>query len=633
MCGIAGIISKKGIFDTASILDRMISIQKHRGPDSDGRKIFAQNKWEIGIGHTRLSIIDLSQNANQPMTDNNTLNTISYNGEVYNHSRLRNEIHLEESEWKSNSDTEVILKSYNKWGMDCLKKIRGMFAFSILDNDKKTLLLARDQFGIKPLYFYIKEDQFIYASEIRSLLASGLIPKRLSGIGLESFLEYGSVISPNTIINDIYSLMPGEFLKINLEEDSLNFEKESFLNKKPTKKNQTLPKSYSTATKDLHAILKDSVNSHLMSDVPLGVFLSGGIDSSAIVALMHEINNEPINTFSVIFEQKKYSENVFAQQIAKKYKTNHSEILLSENEILKMTPEALDSMDQPTMDGINTYVISKAVKNAGITVALSGLGADELFGGYSSFSRISKLNYLKLIPNLPKKFLSKLTQLFLKKTTKNMKAIELLESDLSILTLYKISRQLLNSKDRKALLPNIKHSQTLPTVGKYNNDEYFDDINLMSKLEMQGYMTNTLLRDTDFMSMGNSLEVRVPFIDKEVYDYVSQIPGSWKIKGKRSKSILIDSMGDLIPEEIKNRKKMGFTLPFDHWLRTSLKETLDNVLIGGKERQLKIGLSPEKTSDIWKTYLSSPNDSFWSRPWALFVLIHWCEKNGVEYNH
>ena len=348
---------------------------------------------------------------------------------------------------------------------------------------------------------------------------------------------------------------------------------------------------------------------------------------------MHEANNKPINTFSVVFEQKKYSENVFAKQIATKYETNHSEILLSENEILRMTPEALDSMDQPTMDGINTYVISKAVKNAGITVALSGLGADELFGGYSSFSRISKLNYIKLIPNLPKRFLSKLAQLFLRKSTKNMKIIELLESDLSIHSLYNTSRQLFNFKDRETLLPNVKRSELFATIQKFDEEENFDQINLMSELELHGYMTNTLLRDTDFMSMGNSLEVRVPFIDKEVYDYVSHLPGNWKIKGKKTKSILIDSMGDLIPEEIKTRKKMGFTLPFDHWLRTSLKENVEETLLGNEQRQLKLGLTPNKISEIWKTYLSSPDDSFWSRPWALFVLIHWCEKNGVAYSN
>ncbi len=631
MCGIAGIISKKSSYNTTDILEKMISIQKHRGPDSNGKKILLHNNWEIGLGHTRLSIIDLSHNANQPMTDTRTLNTICYNGEVYNYSRLRNEMQ-EKSEWKSTSDTEVILKCFNQWGIECLEKIRGMFAFSIWDHQRKTLILARDQFGIKPLYFYYKENQFIYSSEIRSLLASELIPRKLSQQGLESYLEFGSVISPNTIIEDIYSLMPGEYLEIKLG-DSLSIRKESFRGKKTSKEKEISLKTYSETSKDLYNILRDSVSSHLMSDLPLGVFLSGGIDSSTIVALMHETNKKPINTFSVVFEQKKYTENIFAKQIARKYKTNHSEILLSESEILNMTPEALDCMDQPTMDGVNTYVISKAVKKAGITVALSGLGADELFAGYSSFSRISKLNYLKYIPNIPKRLLAKSAQLLFRNSTNKMKAFELLGSDPNIHSLYKISRQLLNQNDRQALLPNIKHAATSSAIEGYANENDLDPVNLMSELEMQGYMTNTLLRDTDFMSMGNSLEVRVPFIDKEVYNFASQIPGKWKIKDRRLKSILIDSMGNLIPEEIKNRKKMGFTLPFDQWLRTSLKQNVDEVLIGGKEIQEKLGLSPEKISKIWSSYLSSSNDSFWSRPWALFVLIRWCDKNRVEYNY
>ena len=630
MCGIAGIISRKQINNTTDILNKMISVQKHRGPDSNGKKILLHNNWEIGLGHTRLSIIDLSHNANQPMTDTRTLNTICYNGEVYNYSRLRSEIQ-EESEWKSNSDTEVILKGYNQWGIECLQKIRGMFAFSIWDNQRKTLILARDQFGIKPLYFYYKENQFIYSSEIRSLLSSELIPRRLSEQGLESYLEFGSVISPNTIIEDIYSLMPGEYLEIKLG-DSLDIRKESFRDKKTSKEKEIILKTYSETSKDLFNILRDSVSSHLMSDVPLGVFLSGGIDSSTIVALMHETSKKPINTFSVVFEQKKYTENIFAKQIARKYRTNHSEILLSENEILKMTPEALDSMDQPTMDGVNTYVISKAVKKAGITVALSGLGADELFAGYSSFSRISKLKYLKYIPKISKKLLYKLAHLLFENSSNKMKAFEFLESNPNIYSLYKISRQLLNSNDRQGLLPSIKQSGTSYIIEGYANENDFDQVNLMSELEMHGYMTNTLLRDTDFMSMSNSLEVRVPFVDKEVYNFASQIPGKWKIKDRRLKSILIDSMSNLIPDEIKNRKKMGFTLPFDQWLRTSLRKNVDEVLIGAKEKQEKLGLSPEKISEIWSSYLSSSNDSFWSRPWALFVLIHWCDKNGVEYN-
>jgi asparagine synthase (glutamine-hydrolysing) len=385
MCGIAGIVTSNSGINVAPRLDSMVCSLAHRGPDSRGMITRTVGNWKVGLGHTRLAILDLSEAGHQPMVSGGANHWITYNGEVYNFGALRSELAIDSGEWRSSTDTEVILKAYGRWGTDTLAKLRGMFAFGIWDERKRRLLLTRDAFGIKPLYFYQSRDTLVFASEIRALLESGLVPRKLNRQGIASYLETGSCKAPLTIIDGVRSLLPGDYVSVEVN-DELRVTHASFLSETYTEPcERGLPKDRAAAAAELFEVLKESVRLHLVSDVPLGVFLSGGVDSSALVALMKEVSPERPKSFSVVFSEAEFSEGVFARMVADQFGTDHHEIHLSEQRLLEWLPAGLESMDQPTMDGLNTYVVSKATKEAGITVALSGLGGDELFAGYPSF--------------------------------------------------------------------------------------------------------------------------------------------------------------------------------------------------------------------------------------------------------
>src|ERR1041385_6974351 len=354
MCSIAGIL---GTEDREPVV-RMNEAQRHRGPDDQGVALCGK----VVLGNTRLAIIDTSAAGHQPMNDPVSGNWITYNGETYNFKELRPELG---GEWASNTDTEVVLRAYGKWGVDAFRRLRGMFALALWDDSRKRLLLARDPLGIKPLYYYVAKDVFVFASELRALLASGLVPRRLSSAGVESYLGSGSVAAPLTIVEGMRQLLPGHYLEIS---ESLEIKETEFA----VARCEEVPRSRDEAVARLRAELEESVRLHLVSDVPLGVFLSGGMDSSALTALMSQISDQRPKTFSVVFDEAGYSEAPFSRAVAERFNTDHSEIRLSEDRLLEILPGAIAAIDQPTMDGINTYVVSSAVKSKGITVALSG---------------------------------------------------------------------------------------------------------------------------------------------------------------------------------------------------------------------------------------------------------------------
>src|ERR1051325_2401893 len=378
MCSISGILSLGPSAHDA--VARMNHTQQHRGPDDHGIASCTFSGGKVILGNTRLAIIDTSTAGHQPMNDPQTRNGITYNGETYNFKDLRHE--LGDEPWTSNTDTEVVLRAYRRWGSDAFRKLRGMFALAMWDDQKQTLLLARDPLGIKPLYYYATEHQFIFASELLAPLASGLVPRKLSAAGIDSYLANGSVESPITIIDGVKQLLPGQCLHVKatakIELRDVEF---------TAPPHDPFGRNRGEAFARLRSELEESVRLHLVSDVPLGVFLSGGMDSSALTALMSQISDQRPKTFSVVFDEAGYSEAPFSRAVAERFNTDHSEIRLSEDRLLEILTGAIAATDQPTMDGINTYVVSSAVKSKGITVALSGLGGDELFGGYPSFRR------------------------------------------------------------------------------------------------------------------------------------------------------------------------------------------------------------------------------------------------------
>jgi asparagine synthase (glutamine-hydrolysing) len=583
----------------------MNEAQRHRGPDDQG----VVQCGNVVLGNTRLAIIDTSAAGHQPMHDPETGNWITYNGETYNFKELRRELG---GEWASNTDTEVVLRAYRRWGADAFRRLRGMFALAIWDNQRKRLILARDPLGIKPLYYYAAKDQLIFASELRALLASGLVPRRLSAAGLDSYLANGSVAAPLTIIDGVRQLLPGHYL------ESVEFKEIEFA----VPRSDEVPDCRDEAVARLRAGLEESVRAHLVSDVPLGVFLSGGMDSSALVALMSRISEQRPKTFSVVFDEATFTEAPFSRAVAARFQTDHTEITLNEDRLLSILPEALAAIDQPTMDGINTFVVSQAVKNAGITVALSGLGGDELFAGYPSFRRALKLHSLS---RTARRVLRAALSVVRNGSVQRHKFRQLMNSEGTPADVYRISRQLFSNELGR---PRSAAPTITPGWGRHP----VDVVNEISRLELSGYMSNTLLRDTDAMSMAHSLEVRVPFVDTRLVDYVLSLPGAWKLNHgtKGPKPLLADALADLLPRDFLARPKMGFTLPFERWLQQNLRTEVSSVLEDASMLSVP-ALNSAAVQKLWRNFLQKPRAVGWSRPWSLYVLAKWCEINRVAF--
>ena len=611
MCSISGILSLGPIARDA--VARMNRAQQHRGPDDSG----IAEVGSVILGNTRLAIIDTSSAGHQPMNDPQTGNWITYNGETYNFKDLRHELG---DSFTSNTDTEVVLRAYGRWGVEAFRRLRGMFALAIWDDGKQTLLLARDPLGIKPLYYYTDHEQFIFASELRALLASGLVPRSLSVAGIDSYLASGSVAAPLTVIEGVRQLLPGHCLqvKVNGQLELHDFE---FAIPKQT----TFAGNRDDAVAHLRSELEESIRLHLVSDVPLGVFLSGGMDSSAIVGLLSRVSEQRPKTFSVVFDEAAYTEAPFSRAVAERFNTDHSEIHLGEDRLLEILPGAIAAIDQPTMDGINTFVISSAVKSKGITVALSGLGGDELFAGYPSFRRALRFGAITPASKRVLRAASGVGKFALNGSVQRQKFWQLMSSDGRPEDVYRISRQLFSRDVITQMTGRI--NANLARNGHRSDP---DIVNAISRLEMRGYMTNTLLRDTDAMSLAHSLEVRVPFVDVKLVDFVLSLPGEWKLRhGSGPKPLLADVMSDLLPREFMGRPKMGFTLPFEKWMQGKLRDEISGVMADEKRLSL-VGLNVESVRQIWKRFLQSPKAVGWTRPWAIYVLVKWCEVNGIS---
>lgn len=649
MCSISGLLTTD--FADREVVLRMNAAQTHRGPDDQGVWSLEFDRGAVVLGNTRLAIIDTTSAGHQPMRDPVTGNCLTYNGETYNFRELADALStvpasvesrsaFNDLKFRSRSDTEVVLNAYSACGTDLFAKLRGMFALAIWDNHKRELVLARDRFGIKPLYYYISDRRLIFASELRALLATGLVPRRLSQAGVDSYLAHGSAAAPLTMVEGVRQLLPGHYLKArSADSGKVVFAIDKF---GTDFRGLIKPDERTEAVRELRAKLEESVRAHLVSDVPLGVFLSGGMDSSALVALMRQVSEQPPQTFSVVFDETDLSEEQYSRVVARQFQTDHCEIRLSEEQLLEMLPEALAALDQPTMDGVNTFVVAKAVRNAGVKVALSGLGGDELFAGYPSFRRALKFGAL---PKASKRVLRAAAGIgthFLNGSVRNQKFLQLAAGRGSAEEVYRITRQLFST----ASVGEVRRGGGLePVAGgvEFSTDQGAinvkadkangegDLVNSISRLELKGYMANTLLRDTDVMSMAHSLEVRVPFVDVDVVDYVLSLPGEWKLSRDSAevpKALLADAVADLLPRDFLARRKMGFTLPFEKWMQGRIRPQMASVF--ADENQLAAaGLLPKGARAVWQRFLNAPRAVGWTRPWALFVLANWCRINRV----
>ena len=625
MCGINGIY---GFADPGKIregVSLMNDALSHRGPDDEG--IYVTENGIVGLGHRRLSIIDLSSAGHQPMHSSDKRYTIVFNGEIYNFRELKKD--LKNYSFKTGTDTEVILAAYERWGIDTPKYLEGMFAFGIWDSVEKTLFLCRDRLGIKPLYLYRNGSSLLFSSEIRALLSSGFVPRKLNKDALDDYLAYQTVHSPNTIIKDVTLLTPGHSLLLKKGEikEISYWDLQSDFNK------HVREFSRDQIKKDIYDLLYSAVEKRLIADVPFGAFLSGGIDSSIIVGLMSQILSNPVKTFSVTFEEEEYSEAPYARMIAKRFNTDHTDIRLSPVDFLNELPSALSSIDHPSGDGPNTYVVSKVTRNAGVTMALSGLGGDELFAGYDIFKRTLSLEQKQWILNIPK-FIRKtggsVLQL-IKPSIASDKIRNLLNLDSwDFKNTYPISREVLLEKERINLLgsQNGYMNQVNKLVLEISESEEFKKLPTLSRIsiaEFRTYLLNVLLRDTDQMSMASALEVRVPFLDHKLIEYVLGVPDKYKYPAT-PKKLLIDATSDLLPDEVVNRPKMGFILPWQQWLKNELRSFSETRIANLADRGI---MDSSAIHNIWQRFMNDDVRVSWSRVWPLIVLEEYLEKQNV----
>lgn len=617
MCGISGRFMLNEQAADQSIISQMTKAIAHRGPDAEGYFV----KGPISLGHRRLSIIDLSERSNQPLFDSTGRYAIVFNGEIYNYASVKSQ--LLSYPFATNGDTEVVLAAYLKWGPDSLQHLAGMFAFAIWDQEAQTLFIARDRMGVKPLYYYRDQHQFLFASEIRSILASGQIKRKICREALIDFFAFQSFQSPQSIVEGVLELPAGHYLTIS--RTSFDIKPYWQIEKR------LIPGDYSNRSlieKRVSDLLTQSVERRMVSDVPVAAFLSGGIDSSVVVGLMSRVVGTP-ETFNISFNQKDFDESEYAELIAKKFKTRHHPIRLEPEVFLHEFPNALNAMDSPSGDGINTYVVSKAIKEAGIKVALSGVGGDELFAGYPIFKHWLKIHQRAWLARIPKALRAILASLMGGQDIRKLRMAQLLTlPDYSIDKVYPILRQVNANATIRRLTGHSANSTFLSSLleKKASDIRKFPLYSQLSIAEYLGYTGQTLLKDTDQMSMAVALEIREPFFDHELVEYVMNIPDRFK-EGMNPKSLLLNATGDLIPPEIYQRPKKGFTFPWNSWIRGELKSYCDHKIRLLAEKDFVNG--PAVLS-YWKDFLQGQNQIAGTNILLLVTLENYTALHSLE---
>lgn len=622
MCGINGIYGVSKRNDPKSLVQKMNTITHHRGPDFSD--IYADE--QVVFGHNRLAIIDLNPSSNQPFISNDGTIVLAFNGEIYNYQEVRKLI--DNYDFKTNSDTEVIVAAYQKWGIGCIHQFNGMFAFALWDKTLHKFYLVRDRLGIKPIYYFDDNQQFVFSSEMRALMSLPFIDKKINPLALADYVQYGTVHAPRTLIQSIKMLLPGHYMTISDEGSSITEYWD--INQHYSRKSQR--QNYDEVKAEVRDLFFKSVERRLIADVPFGAFLSGGIDSSAVVAAMSKVSTNKIKTFSITFDEEAFSEAKYARLIAEKYNTEHTEIKLTPDDFLNTLPKAIASMDHPSFDGVNSYVVSEVTKKAGVTMALSGLGGDELFAGYDIFKRAYSLLDKKWMFSFPPLLRNAAGTLMktLKPSVSSDKIAKILKVKyLELPYYYPINREIYSDEQVKRIVFNCgNYSNAVKEivdfgVGIEGLGAKAPFLSKVTYAEVNTYMQNVLLRDTDQMSMAHALEVRVPFLDYQLVEYVYGVKDEFKYPHS-PKKLLVDALGDLLPSEIVNRPKMGFTFPWESWIKGSLKE----YCIEGLEALKQIQLMDNQFIDKqWNAFLTGNSKTKWSHIWHLVVLGQWIKTN------
>jgi asparagine synthase (glutamine-hydrolysing) len=621
MCGINGVVGLPDAVLSEESVRRMSRSMSHRGPDAEGVHIGRG----VALGHRRLSIIDLSTAANQPLKDSSGRYVIVFNGEVYNFMEIRAQ--LAEFEFHTGSDTEVVLNAFIKWGPECLFRFRGMFAFAIWDERESSLFLARDRFGVKPLYYHVEGDRLLFASEVRSLLDSGLVPRRLCRKGLVDYLRYQSAVAPLTLVKDVMQLPAGHhavFRNGALALKSYWAPEEVAVD--------AGPQDPVTVRRRIRELIFQSVERRMVSDVPVGAFLSGGIDSSAVVAVMAAVGSNPPTAFTVGFDEKEYDESAYAELVARKYGVQHEKVLLRPDHFLEGLPEALRALDTPSGDGINTYIVSKAIRRTGLKVALSGIGGDELFVGYPVFGQFKSLQRGAAVFNGTRLLRKAIAGFLPSGDQKSDRRRAMLKGpSVRIEHIYPLLRQIQTDAALGRLTKGVPVSSRQGTLeqtlhSKRDRIHRFGDYSQVSIAEYLGYTQHVLLKDADQMSMAVSLEIREPFFDHDLVEYVLGLPDS--VKGVRyPKQLLVESLSPLIPDEVVHRRKQGFLLPYDVWMRNELSSFCSDRIRSLAKRGFMDG---DALNAYWDEFMKGKGRIRWTDIWVFVVLEDWLASHGIE---
>jgi asparagine synthase (glutamine-hydrolysing) len=623
----------------------MHAAMRHRGPDDSGMEVLQNlqaHDRPVVLLHARLAILDLTSAGHQPMSDNpvdpcQKPNWIVFNGEVFNYQDLYSE--LSQAGWacRTRCDTEVILHAFRVWGEPCVEKFRGMFTWCLIDSGRGTAWFCRDRLGVKPLYLFRPRcGGLMFASEVRTLLAAGpaLLPPQVNPRALESYLAQGAVGGPESIIEGVESLGPGQSLTTDWLGRSLKtrtYWKPPFVHEKGSASHL----SRTQAVERMAATIRQAVKMRLLGDVPLGLFLSGGVDSSALAAVATE-QATGLRTVSIGFDQPEFDETAAAGSVARAFRTDHSSLRLTGADILNQFPNALAAVDQPTVDGFNTYFVSQATRHLGLKAALSGLGGDELFGGYASFQDVPRaVRWRRRLKGfgLVRQTLARLVRTAGMRSA--VKVAEALKRKPSPLQIYFLRRELFLPSERRDLLPLPEGSDHWSGMSKDFIEDLtadangLDDVNQVSLFELSGYMRNMLLRDADVFSMAHGLELRVPLLDHKLVEQAVGVPGAYKRPDPRPKPLLLDAVGPRLPDVAYSLPKRGFTFPWPAWLRGPMKDRASRAL-RNRDAWQSLGINPAGPLALWERFLKDDRRLSALQILALVVLEDYTGRHGLK---
>ena len=598
MCGIAGFINNKE--NKKEIIKNMTDKIIHRGPDAEGFYV----DDDIALGHRRLSIIDLSS-GDQPIYNEDKSVVIIFNGEIYNYIELREELIKKGHKFKTKADTEVILHGYEEWKEDMPKKLRGMFAFAIYDIKNKTLFLARDNFGIKPLYYYENNDTFMFASEIKSFLVHPDFKKELNKDLIMPYLSFSFTPTKETLFKGVYRVDPGTSLTIkDGKVTTKRYYKIEFNTKNVT---------YEKAVDDIDKLMKDSVEKHMISDVEVGSFLSSGVDSSYLVAL-----SRPDKTYTVGYSDKKYNEIEYAKNLTKELNINNTSKIITKEEYLKIIPKIMYHLDEPTSDpaAVALYFVAK-LASKDVKVVLSGEGADEFFGGYNTYHNEFDLSWYSKVPYFIRHSIAKICMHLPEVWGINFLVRRGMKLEDNYIGVSKVFSE---RETKKFVKVKTRYQNKDITKEVYDEFKDKDNVTKMQAIDINFWLIKDILQKADRMTMASSLEGRVPFIDKEVFSYASSLPFEYKVTKENTKVALRDAAKRVIPTEAYKKKKLGFPVPLRAWMKeedfyNEIKETFNTEI----SKEL---FNNKYINNLLENHVHNKKDNY-KKVWTIYCFLKW----------